>query len=159
MTPQAWEEQSRYNKLRADCELANSVKLRESMLLAIDQTYLDLKAQREVTDFAMRKRLHEMGKAVADLYHQKDKILQEMCKVEKEIRDVEDALWDKTNKMKLAETRLEHRTYRFGVELTRDDAQYGLSQELLQLRASIKALQIKLDDTKYENNLTLDYLH
>lgn len=41
MTPQAWEEQSRYNKLRADNELAVSVKLRESMLLTIDQTYND----------------------------------------------------------------------------------------------------------------------
>jgi len=148
MTPQAWEEQSRYNKLRADCELATSTKLRESMLLVIDQTYMDLKAQREATDFAMRKRLHEVNKTIADLYHQKDKILQEMCKVEREIRDVEDALLDKSNKTKLAETRLEHRTYRFGVELTRDDAQYGLSQELLQLRASVKALKIKLDDTK-----------
>lgn len=71
-----------------------------------------------------------------------------MCKVETEIRDLEDALLDKTNKMKLAETRLEHRTYRFGVELTRDDAQYGLTQELLQLRASIQALTNKINETK-----------
>jgi len=75
-------------------------------------------------------------------------ILQEMCKVELEIKDLEDALLDKTNKMKLTETRLEHRTYRFGVELTRDDAQYGLQQELLQLRASVKALQQKINDSK-----------
>lgn len=74
MTPQAWEEQSRYNKLRADCELANSVKLRENMLLAIDQTNADLKAQREATDFMMRKRYHEIMKSTGDLYHQKDKV-------------------------------------------------------------------------------------
>ena len=74
MTPQAWEEQSRYNKLRADCELANSTKLRESMLLTIDQTFNELKAQREVTDFSLRKRLHEYGKTIADLCHQKDKV-------------------------------------------------------------------------------------
>jgi len=158
MTPQAWEEQSRYNKVRADCELANSIKLREAMLLTIDQTYMTLKAQREVTDFTMRKRLHEISKSGSELYHHKEKILQEMCKVEKEIRDIEDSLLDKTNKMKLVETRLEHRTYRFGVELTRDDCQYGLSQELLQLRAVTKALQNKLDDTKKALNMLLGFL-
>jgi len=158
MTPQAWEEQSRYNKLRADCELANSIKLREAMLLTIDQTYNDLKAQREVTDFAMRKRLHEMIKSAADLQHQRQKILQEMCKVEMEIRDLEDGLLNKSNKMQLAETRLEHRTYRFGVELTRDDTQYGLNQEVLQLRASIKALQNKINDTKKALNMLLTFL-
>jgi len=158
MTPQAWEEQSRYNKLRADNELAVSVKLRESMLLTIDQTYNDVRAQREVTDFAMRKRLHEMIKTGDDLQHQRQKILQEMCKVEREIRDLEDALLDKTNKMKLVETRLEHRTYRYGVELTRDDAQYGLGQELLQLRAIIKALQAKINDTKKALNMLQGFL-
>jgi len=158
MTPQAWEEQSRYNKLRADCVLANSVKLREAMLLAIDQTYNDIRAQQEMTDFAMRKRLHEITKAASDLSHQRQKILQEMCKVEKEIQDLEDALMDKTNKMKLAETRLENRTYRFGVELTRDDAQYGLQQEVLQLRAAVKALQIKVNEAKKALNMLLGFL-
>jgi hypothetical protein len=148
MTPQAWEEQSRYNKVRADCELVNSLKLRESILLVIDQTYNDLNAQREVTNFAMRRRLHEILKNSAELYNQKEKILQENCKVEKEIMDMKDALMDKTNKMKLAETRLEHRTYRFGVELTRDDVQYGLCQEVLQLRATSQALRNKMDDLK-----------
>jgi len=158
MTPQAWEEQSRYNKLRADNELAVSVKLRESMLLTIDQTYNDIRSQREVTDFAMRKRLHEISKIADDLQHQRQKILQEMCKIEVEIRDLEDALLDKTNKMKLVETRLEHRTYRFGVELTRDDAQYGLSQELLQLRAIVRALQAKINDAKKALNMLYGFL-
>jgi tektin-2 len=75
MTPQAWEEQSRYNKLRADNELATSVKLREAMLLTIDQTYNDIRSQREVTDFALRKRLHEMMKTGDDLQHQRQKVL------------------------------------------------------------------------------------
>jgi len=148
MTPQAWEEQSRYNKVRADCELATSLKLREAMLLVIDQTYAELNAQREITNFSMRRRLHEILKNTSELYNQKEKILQESCKVEKEIQEMEDALMDKTNKMKLAETRLEHRTYRYGVELTRDDTQYGLGQEVLQLRASSQALRNKIDDLK-----------
>jgi tektin-2 len=85
-------------------------------------------------------------------------ILQEMCKVEREIQDLEDALLDKTNKMKLAETRLENRTYRFGVELTRDDAQYGLTQEVLQLRAVQRALQAKVNDAKKALNMLLGFL-
>jgi len=67
-------------------------------------------------------------------------------------------LWTNPKKMQLAETRLEHRTYRFGVELTRDDAQYGLNQEILQLRASLQALQNKINDNKRSLNMLLGFL-
>ena len=50
--------------------------------------------------------------------------------------------------MKLAQTRLENRTYRPGVELVRDEVQYGLVDEVKQIEASQRALQEKCKQAK-----------
>lgn len=51
--------------------------------------------------------------------------------------------------MKLAQTRLENRTYRPNVELCRDAPQYGLTDEVKQLEATKRALEEKLKQAKY----------
>jgi tektin-2 len=53
--------------------------------------------------------------------------------------------------MKLAHTRLENRTNRPGMELVRDEVQYGLVDEVKQIEASQKALQNKCKQAKYIN--------
>jgi tektin-2 len=50
--------------------------------------------------------------------------------------------------MKLAHTRLENRTYRPGMELVRDEVQYGLVDEVKQIEASQKILHEKLKQAK-----------
>lgn len=64
--------------------------------------------------------------------------------MEEDIRRVQDAIRAKINPMKLAQTRLENRTYRPNVELCRDNAQYGLTDEVKQLEATKKSLEDKL---------------
>lgn len=44
--------------------------------------------------------------------------------MEKNIENLKKAIRDKENPMKVAQTRLENRTYRPGVELCRDPVQY-----------------------------------
>jgi tektin-2 len=51
--------------------------------------------------------------------------------------------------MKLAQTRLENRTYRPNVELCRDNVQYGLTDEVKQLEATTKALEDKLKQAQH----------
>lgn len=51
--------------------------------------------------------------------------------------------------MKLAQTRLENRTYRPNVELCRDAPQYGLTDEVKQLEATKRALEEKCKQAKY----------
>ena len=63
MTPQTWEDFSRYNKQRADAEMRSSQRLREAIHSTINQTDNDLEAQRQATEFALRKRIHEMERA------------------------------------------------------------------------------------------------
>jgi hypothetical protein len=50
--------------------------------------------------------------------------------------------------MKLAQTRLENRTYRPGMELVRDDVQYGLIDEVKQIESAQKILENKCKQAK-----------
>ena len=69
---------------------------------------------------------------------------EEIAELENDIRRLVDAIRAKINPTKLAQTRLENRTYRPNVELCRDNVQYGLTDEVKQLEASEKSLEDKL---------------
>ncbi len=68
--------------------------------------------------------------------------------MEEDIEALEQAIRDKDPVMKLAQTRLENRTYRPGMELVRDEVQYGLVDEVKQLEATQKALYEKCRQQK-----------
>ena len=68
----------------------------------------------------------------------------EIAEMEEDIRNLEQKIRDKINPTKLAQTRLENRTYRPNVELCRDEPQYGLTDEVKQLAATKAALEEKL---------------
>ena len=73
-TPQNWEDFSRYNKERAEAEMAASRRLREAIHHTIQQTDNDLDAQRQASDYAYRKRMHEFKRALDELDWQKDQV-------------------------------------------------------------------------------------
>lgn len=72
-----------------------------------------------------------------------------MKELEDDIKKQEAAIRAKTNPMKLAQTRLENRTYRPNKELCLDGPHYGLTDEVHQLEATKKALQEKLYQSQY----------
>lgn len=72
----------------------------------------DMLAQRDRVDFTLRKRIYETQKARNEIEWQQLKMREEMTKVIREIQALEDALLAKTDALKLAETRLENRSYR-----------------------------------------------
>ena len=75
-------------------------------------------------------------------------MMNEMEKLLKEVADLEQALLDKTNPAKLAETRLENRKFRPTPELVQDEVQLGLTDEVLQLRQTQQDLIRKIEDGK-----------
>jgi tektin-2 len=75
-------------------------------------------------------------------------MINEMEKMSKEVADLEQALQNKTNSAKLAETRLENRMYRPHPELVQDEVHSGLRDEVLQLRQTQQDLSRKIDDAK-----------
>ncbi|XP_023614291.1 tektin-2 [Myotis lucifugus] len=141
---QEWDEFSRFNKNRAEAEMKEATDLREAIALTIAETNNELEAQRVATEFAFRKRLREMEKLYSELKWQEKNTLQEIADLQEDIRHLEEDLRRKILNLKLCHTRLESRTYRPNVELCRDQAQYGLTDEVHQLEATIAALRQKL---------------
>ncbi|KAK3607528.1 hypothetical protein CHS0354_025781 [Potamilus streckersoni] len=157
-TPMQWEDFSRYNKERAEAEMKASTRLREAIHHTLQQTENDLEAQRLATEYAFRKRIHEFERAKDELEWQKKNTEEEIAEMENDIRGIEEAIRAKINPTKLAQTRLENRTYRPNVELCRDAPQYGLTDEVKQLEATKRALEEKLRQAKHaldglQNNL------
>lgn len=114
---ETWLEHSRYTKLLADQELADTYKMRESLFVVRERGRNDMLAQRDRVDFTLRKRIYETQKARNELEWQLLKMKEEMNKVLKEIQTLEEALLAKTDGLKLCETRLENRSYRPGLVL------------------------------------------
>ena len=71
-----------------------------------------------------------------------------MARLHKEIEDLTNAHREKTESLMLAETRLENRKYRPGLEQVREEPMVGLCDEVLQLRRTMQELQDKLNHAK-----------
>ncbi|NWZ97575.1 TEKT2 protein, partial [Nesospiza acunhae] len=143
-----WELNSRCNKERAEAEIRASVDLRGAITLAIAQTNNELDAQRIATEFALRKRMRDMDAALSELRWQEKNTLEEIAEMEEEIRQLEENIKKRTLDLKVAHTRLETRTYRPHIELCRDQAQFGLTDEVQQLEGIIRALQQKRTESQ-----------
>merc|ERR1719370_2913636 len=93
-----------------------------------------------------------MTQAKNELEWQQNQTAAEIQAMETDIRNLETAIRDKRNPLKLAHSRLENRTARPNIELCRDQVQYGLTDEVKQLEATLLALQEKLDASKHTLN-------
>ncbi|XP_036372150.1 tektin-2 [Megalops cyprinoides] len=156
-TPQQWEQFSRYNVSRALEEMEASLQLREDMTLTKAQALNELEAQRVATDFALRKRSHHLQQARDELEWQRKTTQDEITQLEQDIRGLEEDLRAKTAPLKLAHTRLEHRTTRPGADLCRDEVQFGLVEEVKQLEATIEALKQKLAQAQHSLQALLQH--
>lgn len=76
---------------------------------------------------------------------------EEMQSTLNEIIALEAAFQDKTDAIKLAETRLQSRAQRPGYEASRDEPEMGIRDELTQLLQTRKDLADKIDCAKYVN--------
>ncbi|KAG5861019.1 hypothetical protein JTB14_005141 [Gonioctena quinquepunctata] len=109
---ETWLEHSRSTKQLADDELTDTLRLREALFVVRERAKNDMLAQRDRVDFTLRKRIYETQKSRNEIEWQQFKMREEVEKVQKEIKALEDALMAKTDALKLAETRLENRSYR-----------------------------------------------
>jgi len=146
------EQLSAYNKQRGTAELAASQKLRESIQASLMQANNDIEAQKTATEYAFRRRIHETARAKDELMWQQGQVMREIKDMEKQIHDLEMAVREKKNILKVAHTRLENRADHPNVELAIDNIYYGLVNEVKTLEASVNALQSKLTDSKHQLN-------
>ncbi|XP_064204867.1 tektin-2 isoform X1 [Anguilla rostrata] len=148
-SPQQWELFSRSNVSRAREEMQASQQLRGDMKLTKAQVLIELQAQHMATDFALRKRAHQLERACDEMAWQLKQTKDEMTELEQDIRGLEEDLVAKTAPLKLVHTRLENRTMRPGADLCRDEVHFGLVEEAQQLEATIRALKEKLAQAQH----------
>eukprot|EP00116_Pleurobrachia_bachei_P001331 sb/3461593/ len=138
--PDAWDSHSNYNTQRANSEIRASTALREMINNTIEQTANDLEAQRLRTEYAFRKRIHEVQMAKDELEWQQRNTKREIDVLMDDIRGLKQAIADKNKPLEVAETRSENRTYRPRVELCRDAPHDGLIEEKNVLQKTVSNL-------------------
>ncbi|GAB1598301.1 tektin-2 isoform X1 [Argonauta hians] len=148
-TAQEWEDFNVYNNKRAEAEIIGSRTLRETIHHNLKQAENDLETVQRSTAYNFRKRIFEYEKVIREFEWQKKKLEEEIADLENDIRELRLAIRNKRGPMKLAQTRLENRTCRPGVELCRDGPQYGLIDEVKQIEATVAALEEKLKQSQH----------
>lgn len=148
VTYEDWLKHTEHVKQLGDNELTDTLKLDESLFVVRERSKNDMISQRDYVDFTLRKRISEIQKARNETQWQKKKISEELEKLTNEITSLGNNILDKKRALKLAETRLENRTYRPGFELALDDSDQGLKNEVFQLVHTIRDLTDKLNCTK-----------
>ncbi|KAK3525223.1 hypothetical protein QTP86_023307 [Hemibagrus guttatus] len=143
-TPQQWMQFSQHNISQAKEEMQASLHLRENINITIAQVQNELESQRIATQFASRKRTHQLEQAHQELQWQIKSTQDEINELKEDVLRLERDVQSKMAPLKLVHTRLQYRTRRPGMDLCRDEVQNGLLEENKQLALSIVALKQKL---------------
>ncbi|XP_060721841.1 tektin-2 [Tachysurus vachellii] len=143
-TPQQWVQFSHHNITQAKEEMLASLQLRENIKITVAQVQNELESQRIATQFTSRKRAHQLEQAHQELQWQIKSTQDEINELKEDILRLDRDVQLKMAPLKLVHTRLEYRTRRPGMDLCRDEVQYGLLEENKQLTSSIMALKQKL---------------
>ncbi|XP_061399442.1 tektin-B1 [Musca vetustissima] len=154
---QSWKEHTMQMKQLAENELADTYAIREALFVCREKARNMLSSQQERTEHTIRKRIFETQRARNELQWQQMKMKEEMQKTECEIKTLEQSLRDKTDGCKLAETRLENRAQRSGMELCLDDAHEQLCLEVTKLRDIRRQLIDKIEEAKTNFNYLQDH--
>ncbi|XP_063390363.1 tektin-B1-like [Cydia fagiglandana] len=152
ITGEQWLDRCEATKKMAVDELQETLSLRESLFVARGRARNLLQAQKDATNYMMRRRVYDTQRARNELEWQKLKMEENMDKLATELKVMGEQFTDKVNALKVAETRLETRGYRPGSELAADEADIGLKEEVRNLRETIRQLQEKLDCGKATYN-------
>ncbi|KAH0567467.1 hypothetical protein KQX54_010251 [Cotesia glomerata] len=114
----------------------------------------DLNEQKEKTNEAFRQRILETKEIKARLESQHSEIIKQANAMTQNITRLEKNIAEKEGFLALAHTRLGNRCHRPNLELTRDQVEQKLVQEVYDIRQSVA----KLQQTLNEAHATLRYL-
>lgn len=141
VSPEDWIYFSKINVEKADKQRNNSVALRTLIDSILSQTANDMCKQREIVNIAFRNRVKEVSDAKHKLETLLAVVMEEIASQEVNIVALKKAIADKEGPVKVAQTRLEARNHRPGVELCYDTVQYRLMSEVQEITNNIQRLK------------------
>nr|XP_060612812.1 tektin-1 isoform X2 [Anolis sagrei ordinatus] len=150
VSPEEWIDFSDANANKADRQRNNSKSLQVLVDRILAQVAADGRRQKAAADNALRERIKETKEAKRMLEEHLDKVMEQIGSQEKNITALRKAIVDKEGPAKVAQTRLEARTYRPNVELCRDTAHMRLMREVNEIERNICRLQEALAQAERE---------
>lgn len=150
-TPETWAQFTHDNIVKAEKERMASINLRSLIDNVLNDASNDLRNQCNAVNEAFQARCEELDDDKNKMENHLAKTLVEIGNQEKNIANLKQAIFDKKAPMQVAQTRLDHRTYRPNVELCRDPVQYRLVTEVGELDETIALLNTRLAEA--ENSL------
>lgn len=143
-----WMDFTNTNILEAEKQRQTSKAMRTVIDGLLQATNNDMQRQKDATDDALQRRVSETRDA-------KEKLEDHLRRVKKQITEMEDniarllkAIADKEAGLKLCHTRLENRSFRPGIELTRDPPQFRLIEESVIIGQALDTLQERLASSR-----------
>jgi tektin-3 len=143
-TPDSWMKFTEDNIRRSASERIQSDEFLNMADNLLKETANDMWNQFNTVNEAFEQRIHESQTSKDKIQNHLSAVIQEIFDLEKSIEFIKKAVLDKESYLRLAQSRLETRTRRPGVELTRDQAMHRLIQEIEDLHGSIQDLKNKL---------------
>ncbi|NWW90013.1 TEKT1 protein, partial [Rhynochetos jubatus] len=138
VSPEDWIDFSNTNIEKADKQRNNSLALRALIDGILVQTANDVRKQRETVNVAFRNRVKEVKDAKHKLETLLAMVVDETASQEENIAGLKKAIAGKEGPVKVAQTRLEARSRRPGVELCYDAAQHRLRREVQEITKNIQ---------------------
>ncbi|NWS71245.1 TEKT3 protein, partial [Crotophaga sulcirostris] len=146
--PELWARFTDGNIVRSQGERKASAKLRDRIenLLAVAAN--EMWSQFNEVNVAFTNRIAETTNTKNKIQTHLAKTVQEMYRIEAYIEAIRKAIRDKEAPLKVAQTRLDHRTRRPNMELCRDYVQLGLHNEVYEIDETVHNLQQRLREAE-----------
>uniref|UniRef100_A0A0A9ZFA0 Tektin n=1 Tax=Lygus hesperus TaxID=30085 RepID=A0A0A9ZFA0_LYGHE len=154
-TPDTWAENSNRICMRSKNERSKTTQLRTECDQVINSCANEIWNHWNDTNSALSRRSAETLEAKNRIQMNLHKVQQEIFDIEKSTELIRKAIMDKSNPMKVAQTRLEARSHRRDVELCRDEAQTRLIQEVGEIAESVEVLHRKLQEAEAQHQQLL----
>ncbi|KAK9502781.1 hypothetical protein O3M35_011487 [Rhynocoris fuscipes] len=154
-TPESWAENSNRTTMRAQGERSRSTQLRTDAENMINTCANSIWNSWNDTNSALSRRCSETLEAKNKVQMHLHRVQQEIFNIEKNMELLRKAIMDKSNPMKVAQTRLEARAHRKAIELCKDEAQSRLVQEVNEITDTIDTLHRKLQETEAQHQQLL----
>lgn len=143
-TPESWSRFTEENIKRSASERIQSDEYMNAADNLVKETSNDIWSQWNGVNSAFEQRVYESNEAKEKIQNHLNAVIQEIFDLDKNVEFIKKAILDKEAYLRLAQSRLDTRTRRPGVELSRDQAMHRLIQETEDLHAMIQDLKNKL---------------
>ncbi|XP_044727388.1 tektin-4-like [Chrysoperla carnea] len=146
-TPEHWEEFTKEALEHSELIRQKSISLRNSLNLMLTNAARDLRSQADRVENALQQKINAVSELLDTLEEQLRQVLKSISDMEIKANETDDLIRRLDSTMKVAQTRLDNRELRMGVENCRDPSQYGLINEVKRLGETVTSLRKNFEAT------------